>query len=130
MGNCSEFEKVCNYAIIRSYGIVGIHVQIKTDNSPAHVSSKMKPFFSCFNIKLLQVCRLAVIERRNHIAEDKLNKQRLPERVLYWLLSFFKGNKEWITASERHWTVERTDELNQPVYFKDVLTSECKLGHE
>lgn len=28
---------------------------------------------------------------------------------------------------ERHWIIENT-ELNQPVYFKDMLTSEWNLG--
>ena len=31
---------------------------------------------------------------------------------------------------ERHWVVEKkTTELNQLIYFKDVLTSEWKPGH-
>lgn len=31
-------------------------------------------------------------------------------------------------TGSRHWRVEKTDELNQPTYFKDQLTSECKPG--
>ena len=31
--------------------------------------------------------------------------------------------------TERHWTTEKTAELNQPVYLKDVLTSVWKAGH-
>ena len=33
------------------------------------------------------------------------------------------------TAAERHWIVEKTAELSQPVYFRDVLTSEWKSGN-
>ena len=29
-------------------------------------------------------------------------------------------------AAERHWIIEKTSELNQPVYFKDLLISEWK----
>ena len=29
---------------------------------------------------------------------------------------------------ERHWVIEKTSELNQSVYFKDVLTSQWKPG--
>lgn len=31
-----------------------------------------------------------------------------------------------MTAAERHWTIEKTTALDQPVYFKDVLTPEWK----
>ncbi|CAO2636376.1 hypothetical protein LEMLEM_LOCUS23496 [Lemmus lemmus] len=31
-------------------------------------------------------------------------------------------------AAERHWIMEKSVELNQPVYFKDVLTSQWKPG--
>ena len=30
---------------------MGIHKQIKTDNVPAYVSTKMKAFYACYNIK-------------------------------------------------------------------------------
>lgn len=30
---------------------------------------------------------------------------------------------------QRHWTTEKTAELNQPIYFKDVLLSEWKPGY-
>ena len=32
-------------------------------------------------------------------------------------------------AVERYWIIENTSELNQPVYFKDELTSEWNLGN-
>ena len=32
------------------------------------------------------------------------------------------------TAAERHWIMEKPSDLNQPAYFKDVLTSQWKLG--
>jgi hypothetical protein len=32
-------------------GIVDIPIQIKTDNGPANVSSKMKQYFAYYNIK-------------------------------------------------------------------------------
>ena len=39
-------------------------------------------------------------------------------------LNFLNANEKGTTAVERHWIVERNTELNQSVYFKDVLTSE------
>ena len=36
-------------------------------------------------------------------------------------------NEQNTTASGRHWVVERTIELNQPPYIKDILTSEWKM---
>jgi hypothetical protein len=39
-------------------------------------------------------------------------------------LNFLNVNEQNTTAAERHWIVERTIELNWPVYIKDVLTSE------
>ena len=32
------------------------------------------------------------------------------------------------TVAERHWILEKSAELNQPIYFKDVLTSQWKPG--
>ncbi|ERE63381.1 Ribonuclease H-like containing protein [Cricetulus griseus] len=46
----------------------------------------------------------AVVERSNRTLKEMLHRQA--------------GQ----TPSERHWTMEKTVELNQPVYFKDVLT--------
>ena len=44
-------------------------------------------------------------------------------------LNFLNANEKGQTSSERHWTAEKTAKLNQPVYFKDVLTSIWKPGH-
>ena len=44
-------------------------------------------------------------------------------------LNFLNANEKGTTAAERHWIVRQTMELNQPVYFKDVLISEWKPGH-
>ena len=44
-------------------------------------------------------------------------------------LNFPNANEKGTTVAERHWTIEKTSALNQPVYFKDVLTSERKPGH-
>lgn len=38
---------------------------------------------------------------------------------------FLNANEAGTTAAERHWTVKKA-ELNQPVYYKNILTSEWK----
>ena len=38
------------------------------------------------------------------------------------------ANEKGTTAAERHWIIEKTSELNQLVYFKDILTSQWKPG--
>ena len=43
-------------------------------------------------------------------------------------LNFLNANEKGRTAAERHWEMEKTSELNKLVYFKDVLTSQWKLG--
>ena len=43
-------------------------------------------------------------------------------------MNFFNANEKGTTAPERHWTIEKPAELNQPAYFKNVLTSEWKPG--
>ena len=43
-------------------------------------------------------------------------------------LNFLNANEKGTTAAERHWIMEKTSELNQPVYFKDVLTSQWRPG--
>ena len=42
-------------------------------------------------------------------------------------LNFLNSNEKWTMALQRHCIIEKISELNQPVYFKDVLTSEWKL---
>ena len=45
-------------------------------------------------------------------------------------LNSLNANEKGTTAAERHWIVDKkTTELNQPIYFKDVLISEWKPGH-
>ena len=67
--------------------------------------------------------------------KDMLNKQkgmeniprnRLPNALL--ILNFLNANEKRTTAAERHWIIEKTFELNLPVYSKDVLTSQWKPG--
>ena len=43
-------------------------------------------------------------------------------------MNFLNANEKGTTAAEGHWIMEKTSELNQPVYFKDVLTSQWKSG--
>ncbi|ERE85983.1 Integrase, retroviral containing protein [Cricetulus griseus] len=59
--------------------------------------------------------------------KTKPPKHRLHNALL--TLNFLNANEKGQIAAERHWTTEKTAELNQPVYFKDVLTSVWKLGH-
>lgn len=44
------------------------------------------------------------------------------------IFNFLNVRKQIMAASERHWIVEETDELNQHIYFRDVLASKWKLG--
>lgn len=37
--------------LLETVAVMGIPAQIKTDNGPAYVSSKMQPFFAHYNIK-------------------------------------------------------------------------------
>ncbi|ERE82837.1 putative Pol polyprotein [Cricetulus griseus] len=59
--------------------------------------------------------------------KSKPPKHRLHNALL--TLNFLNANDSGQTAAERHWTTEKTAEVNQPVYFKDVLTSVWKPGH-
>ena len=43
-------------------------------------------------------------------------------------LNLLNANEKGTTAAERHCIIEKSSELNQPVYFKDVLTSQWKTG--
>ena len=65
-----------------------------------------------------------------------LNKQKeminTPRNILHnalLTLNFLNVNEKGTTAAEKHWIVEKTTELNQPIYFKDVLTSQWKPDH-
>ena len=77
----------------------------------------------------------AVIERSNQTIRDMLNKQKemenTPRNRLHnalLTLNFLNDNERGTTAAERHWIIEKTSELYQSLYFKDVLTSQWKPG--
>ena len=57
----------------------------------------------------------------------KTPRDRLHNALL--TLNSLNANEEGITAAVRHWTIEKPMELNQPIYLKDVLTSEWKPGY-
>lgn len=44
------------------------------------------------------------------------------------MLCFLNVGEKGTTAAERHWVNENTEELGQPIYYKDVLTLECQLA--
>ncbi|KAL6065033.1 hypothetical protein STEG23_028902 [Scotinomys teguina] len=127
--------------LLEVMAIMGIPAQIKTDNAPAYVSGKMKQFFAYYNIKHItgiphNPTGQAVIERSNRTLKDMLDKQKgvtkTPRNRLHnalLTLNFLNANEKGTTAAERHWIIEKTAELNQPIYFKDVLTSEWKPGY-
>ena len=43
-------------------------------------------------------------------------------------MKFLNANEKGTTAAERHWIMEKFAKLNQPDYFKDVLTLQWKPG--
>ena len=78
------------------------------------------------------------MERSNHTVKEMLNRQkgqqqqhprdRLHSALL--TLKILNANRQKTMAAERHWIAEKKiAELNQPVYFKDVQTSEWKMGN-
>ena len=88
MGNCPELRKgwFSNHTFIGSYAIMGIPAQIKTDNSPAYISKKMKWCFAYYTIKHItgipnNPTGQAVIERSNWAIKDMLNKQKRMENT-------------------------------------------------
>ncbi|KAL6038953.1 hypothetical protein STEG23_010042 [Scotinomys teguina] len=127
--------------LLEVMAIMGIPVQIKTDNAPAYVSNKMRQFFAYYNIRHVtgiphNPTGQAVIERSNRTLKDMLNKQQqvtmTPRNRLHsalLTLNFLNADEKGTTVAERHWTTDKTSELNQPVYFKDVLSSEWKPGY-
>ena len=100
----------------------------------------MKLFFAYYNIKRITGIATnstgqTVIRRSNQSIKDMPNKQKgvenTPRNRLHnalLTLNFLNTNEKGTTAAERHWIIEKSSELNQPVYFKDVLTLQWKPG--
>ena len=142
MGNCLKLSKTDSVIthLLEVMAIMGIPTQIKTDNGPAYVSRKMTRFFAYYNINHVtgipyNPTGQAAIERSNRTIKDMLNKQKgvenTPRNRLHNALltfNFLNFNKKGTTAAERHWIMEKSAELNQPVYIKDVLTSQWRPG--
>jgi transposase InsO family protein len=60
-------------------------VQIRTDNAPTHVSSKMKQFFAYYNIKhIVSITQdstgQAVVERSNRTLKEMRIKQKRKDK--------------------------------------------------
>lgn len=77
-----------------------------------------------------------VFKRSNYTLKEMLYKQaegtKTPKHRLYnalLIMNFLNANDKGQTVAERQWTTEKTSELNQLVYFKDVLTSVWKPGY-
>ncbi|MBV2133725.1 DDE-type integrase/transposase/recombinase [Pseudomonas sp. MAP12] len=138
--NSEKADSVITH-LLEVMAVMGIPAQIKTDNAPAYVSTKLEQFFKYYNIKHVtgiphNPTGQAVVERSNRTLKEMLNKQawktKPPKHRLHnalLTLNFLNANEKGQTAAKRHWTREKTAELNQPVYFKDVLTSVWKSGH-
>lgn len=61
-----------------------------------------------------------------HKRVENTPRNRLYNALL--TLNFLHTNEIEITAGDRQWIIEKSSELNKPVYFKDVLTSQWKSG--
>ena len=78
-----------------------------------------------------QCYRSGRYKKSNQTIKDILNKQKVmennPRNTLYNVLltfDFLNANEKGTMATKRHWIIEKkTSEVNQSVYFKDVLTS-------
>ncbi|CAO2607041.1 Gag-Pro-Pol polyprotein, partial [Lemmus lemmus] len=55
---------------------------------------------------------------------ENTSRNRLYNALL--TLNFLNTNEKRTAAVERHWIMGKTSELNQSVYFQDVLTSQWK----
>ena len=82
-GNYLSFEMASFVVspLLKVMAIMGRAIQIKTDNALAYVSSKMKQFFACYNIKHVtgiphNTTGHAVIERANLTFKEMLIKQK------------------------------------------------------
>ena len=59
--------------------------------------------------------------------ETKKPRERLHSALL--TLNFLNAGEKGASAAERHWVMEKSSEINQSNYFKDVLTSAWKPGY-
>jgi hypothetical protein len=87
-------------------------------------------------VELPALHQLQFVERSNRTLNKILNRQKgatkIPKDRLHsalLTLNFLNASEQNTTAAERHWIVGKTTELNQPVYIKDILTSEWKMGN-
>lgn len=48
---------------------------------------------------------------------------------LIWCFKFLSANEKRTIPAKRHWIIEGTVELKQPICFMDVLVSKWKLGN-
>ena len=75
-----KFDSVITH-LLEVMAIIRTPRQIRTDNAPTHVSSKMKQFFAYYNIKHITGIQhnptgQAIVERANHTLKEMLIKQK------------------------------------------------------
>ena len=66
--------------LLEVMAVMGIPAQIKTDNAPAYISTKLEQFFKYYNIKHItgiphNPTGQAVVERSNRTLKEMLNNQ-------------------------------------------------------
>ncbi|ERE71793.1 Pol polyprotein [Cricetulus griseus] len=100
--------------LLEVMAVMGIPAQIKTDNAPAYVSTKMEQFFKYYNIKHVtgiphNPTGPTVVERSNRTLKEMLHRQagksKLPKHRLHnalLTLNFLNDSDNGQTTSERH----------------------------
>lgn len=118
--------------------LVGIGVQTRTD-SALHTSP-----VRCSNSSLItkhitatphnsagQTVEKTQLHLKEHRYKTKRKNKGPRGRLNHapLTLDFLNINKRGPTAAKRHWIKGKTVELNHPIYYKDVLTSEWKSAN-
>lgn len=125
---------------LEGMALVGIGVQTRT-NSALHTSP-----VRCSNSSLItkhitatphnSAGQTVVEKTQSHLKEHSYKTKRKNKgprgriQCAPLTLDFLNINKRGPTATKRHWIKEKkTVELNHPIYYKDVLTSEWKSAN-
>ena len=108
--------------LLEVMAIMGVPIQIKTDNGPAYISNKMKQFLNIIKHIHTGISHnptgQAIVERSNQTLMESLNRQkgstRTPNDRLHsalLTLKFLNAHEQNTITAERQWIVGKKKKL-------------------
>lgn len=122
-----------------AFTVMGKPISIKTDNGSVYISKQFQAFFKLHNIHHVtgipgNSTGQSIIEQQHRSLKEMLYKQKGGEghgmtpwkRITsaLFMLNFLNLHAENLSPALKHWVKISSQDLHQPVFYKDVHSSQ------